>query len=217
MLLSRTVERLRAIRARDDRGLTLIELLVVIAILGVIVVPLANALINYLQHVDDTTNRLSLSRDSQIAATQFAQDVASMGRRDWGTADFPQLPSLYTTAGSPVGCAISGQTLVVRLLSDLPQSTQGSAGVRSVAYVLVPGAGGLQQLHRLMCNSGSTTPTSDLVVAENVHDAQLSCPPSNCTDGSVPQTVQLVLHLKSPNVNSTDSLTVTLYGQRRQT
>jgi prepilin-type N-terminal cleavage/methylation domain-containing protein len=222
MLLSRTVERFRATRAdraRDDRGLTLIELLVVIAILGVIVVPLANALINYLQHIDDTTDRLSLSRDSQIAATQFAQDVASMGRRDWTDSDFPQLPSLYTGASGPVPCSISGQTPVVRLISDLTQAAQGSAGVRSVAYVLVPGADGLRQLHRIVCDSGSATPIADLVVAYNVDSANppsLTCPTTTCTDGSVPQSVKLVLHLKSRS-NSHDFLLVTLYGQRRQT
>jgi prepilin-type N-terminal cleavage/methylation domain-containing protein len=222
MRLSRAVERLRAVRADragDDRGLTLIELLVVIAILGVIVVPLADALINYFQHQNDTTDRLSVSRDSQIAAAFFAQDVASMGRRDWGTSDFPRLPSLYTSASSAVPCAISGQTLVVRLVSDLPQRAQGSAGLRSVAYVLVPGASGLLDLHRLLCGSASSTPTSDLVVASNVDPGNppvLNCPDTTCVDGSVPQSVRLVLHLKAPS-NNNDSLTVTLYGQRRQT
>jgi prepilin-type N-terminal cleavage/methylation domain-containing protein len=218
MLLSRTVERIRASRAGDDRGLTLIELLVVIAILGIIVVPLANALINYFVHMNDTTDRLSVSRDSQIAATQFAQDVASMGRRDWATTDFPPLPSLYTGASGGVPCSISGQTVVVRLVSDLPQAAQGSAGVRSVAYVLVPGSGGLQRLHRIVCNSGSAAPIADLVVAYNVDPANppsLTCPTTACTDGSVPQSVKLVLHLISPSTH--DPLLVTLYGQRRQT
>jgi prepilin-type N-terminal cleavage/methylation domain-containing protein len=221
MHLSRTVERLRLTRAAraagDDRGLTLVELLVVIAILGVIVVPLANALINYFMHIDDTTDRLSVSRDSQIAATQFAQDVASMGRRDWGTTDFPPLPSLYTGASSAFQCGTSGQT-VVRLISDLPQAAQGSAGTRTIAYVLVPGSGGLQQLHRLVCGTGGT-PTSDVVVAYNVDAANpptLTCPTAACADGSVPQAVRLVLHLKSPS-DRNDSLIVTLYGQRRQT
>jgi prepilin-type N-terminal cleavage/methylation domain-containing protein len=220
MLLSRTVERIRASRAGDDRGLTLIELLVVIAILGIIVVPLANALTNYFVHMNDTTDRLSVSRDSQIAATQFAQDVASMGRRDWtsGDSDFPPLPSLYTGASSAFQCGTSGQT-VVRLISDLPQPAQGSAGTRIIAYVLMPGSGGLQKLHRLVCGTGGSTPTSDVVVAYNMDPANppsLTCPTTACTDGSVPQTVKLVLHLKSLS-DRNDSLIVTLYGQRRQT
>lgn len=98
-----------------------------------------------------------------------------------------------------------------------PQETQGAARVHSVAYVLVPGAGGLQQLHRLGCNDGSTTPTSDLALSYNVVDVVLSCPPTPCTDGSTPQSVRLVLHLKSPHNNGIDVLTVTLVGQRRQT
>lgn len=222
MRLSAAVERFRAVRAGragDERGLTLIELLVVIAILSIIAVPLGDALVNYFQHQNDTTDRLSVSHDSQMAAAYFARDVASMGRRDWGTSGFPQAPSLYTSASGDVPCTMSGQTPVVRLVSDLPQQAQGSAGLRSVAYVLVPGANGLLNLHRLMCGSASSTPTSDLVVASDVDPGNppvLTCQGSACSDGSVPQSVKLVLHLKAPS-NSNDSLIVTLYGQRRQT
>jgi prepilin-type N-terminal cleavage/methylation domain-containing protein len=216
--LTAAVGRFRAVRtdrAGGERGLTLIELLVVIAILSVIAVPLGDALINYLRHENDTTDRLSVSRDSQIAAAFFAQDVASMGRRDWTNSPFPPLQSLYTVTSSAFQCTTSGGNLVVGMVSDLPQQNGSSGLLRSVSYVLVPGTNGLQELHRVSC-SGTATQTSDIVVASDVVSVSLTCPGAICGGSTTPQTVQLVLHLRAPS-DSNDFLDVTLYGQRRQT
>jgi len=211
---------MRMNRARDDRGLTLVELLVTIAILGIIAVPLSAGLITYFQHTDETNQRLSLSHDSQIAAAYFAQDVAGLGMRDWTKPEFPLVQSVYTNAGGPYPCG-SGDQQVVRFLRDDPTNDKASAGVLSVAY-WVRTVGGQKQLARVEC-FGSTV-KSDVVVAHNLdpgipQPVTLSCMPitAPCTDPSVPQIVQLVLHLKSPSVNSTGSLDVTLIGQRRDT
>ena len=59
-----------------DAGFTLIELLLVIVILGVIVLPLSNAVIGVLRNETTTQNRMVLSHDAQVSTTNFAQDVA---------------------------------------------------------------------------------------------------------------------------------------------
>jgi prepilin-type N-terminal cleavage/methylation domain-containing protein len=215
-MLSRAVRRRVAARfgrAGHDRGLTLIELLVTITILGIIVVPLTEALSGYFRNTDATTNRLSLSHDAQISAAYFAQDVASMGRRDWTATDFPPLPSFYlTTAVDPCG---AGDQLVMRLLRDDPTAANVTpTPVLRVAY-WVKTVGGQKQLHRVGCNASGTV-TSDAVVAHNLFSFTVGCPPATCADATTPQAVRLTLVLRSPT-NGTDSLTVTLDGQRRPT
>jgi prepilin-type N-terminal cleavage/methylation domain-containing protein len=206
---------MRVNRTRDDRGLTLIELLVTIAILGVIAVPLSAALITYFQHTDETNQRLSLSHDSQIAAAYFAQDVVGMGIRNWGDPGFPLVQSVYRSTSGPAPCG-TGDQLVMRLLRDDPTEARGTAGVLAVAY-WVRTVGGQKQLARVECAADHTV-KSDVVVAHNLDSVDPpSCGPVACTDPSVPQTVTLVLHLRSPSLNSSDSLIVTLAGQRRDT
>jgi len=60
--------RLTVRAARDDAGFTLIELLLVVVILGIIVIPLGNALIAYFRNTDATSARMTLSHDAQISA-----------------------------------------------------------------------------------------------------------------------------------------------------
>jgi prepilin-type N-terminal cleavage/methylation domain-containing protein len=201
-------------RRADERGLTLIELLVTIAILGIIAVPLALALTAYFRHTDETTDRLSLSHDAQISSAYFAQDVASMGRRDWSAAGFPSAPSLYTNL-TDFRCG-SGDQLVVRLLTDDPVAARGSGGVLRIAYWLTV-AGGEHQLHRQTCDKNGAL-TSDIVLAHNVDTVRLGCPlPTACTDVPDPAQVQLSLGLKKQSGGGTVTVAVTLLGERRQT
>jgi prepilin-type N-terminal cleavage/methylation domain-containing protein len=205
----------RRLRA-DDQGMTLIELLMVIVILGIIVVPLGDAMIMFFRQTGNTTHRLSESHDAQIADAYFAQDVASIGRHDWTAAPFPLAQSIEVNVGATQGLDPCGTAAtpaaVVRLLWDDPSAAQTPAVYR-VSYV-VETVGGEQQLHRIECR-GSSTAYSDLVLAHNLVSASVSCS-TTCTSATVPQTVTLTLQIRASG--TTDPiLTVTLTGQRRQT
>ncbi|MDT5023867.1 MAG: hypothetical protein QOE61_293 [Micromonosporaceae bacterium] len=211
---------------RDDRGVTLIELLVAIVILGIIIVPLGNALIGFSRNTDDTTRRLSESHDEQIMAAYFAQDVQSVGVRNWDAgAPYPLKQSIaanvaYDSAPNPCG-AVGTPVAVVRLLWDDPTTVSGPPNIVRVSYV-VETVGAERQLHRIRC-VGSSLPT-DVVLAHNVDTS----PPSlvcynasmvamDCASApAVPQTVKLTVTIKNSG-SSAPALTVTLTGQRRQT
>jgi prepilin-type N-terminal cleavage/methylation domain-containing protein len=85
---------------RPDDGVSLIELLVAIVLLGVIAVPLGNAVISFFRNTNATTNRLAESHDSQISSAYFAQDVQSIGVRAWGTIP-PRCPPPWRPAPLP--------------------------------------------------------------------------------------------------------------------
>jgi prepilin-type N-terminal cleavage/methylation domain-containing protein len=206
---------------RADRGVTLIELLVAIAILGIISVPLGNALITFFQHTDETTNRLSESHDAQIAAAYFTQDVGSIGRRDWTAAPFPLAQSVEVNVPATGGlypCGTDGTPdAAARLLWDDPSAAQTPSVIR-VAYV-VETVSGASELHRIKCVGASTTPVSDLVLIHNLSSVDPVQCSTACTGTSgqpVPQTVTLVVHIQVPS-SGDPILTVTLTGQRRQT
>ncbi|WP_344610871.1 prepilin-type N-terminal cleavage/methylation domain-containing protein [Dactylosporangium salmoneum] len=200
---------------RDERGLTLVEVLVAIVILGIIIVPLGNALIGFIRNTDDTTRRLSESHDAQIMVAYFAQDVQSVGVRDWTADGFPLKQSIFPDVaynGSPYPCgAADTPKAVVRFAWD----DLGTAYVNRVSYV-VRTVGAERQLHRIMCTKSST---SDTVLAHNVDgDPVLSCsgPTGDCsTAPAVPQRVTLKVTIKASG--GQQPLTVTLDGQRRQT
>jgi prepilin-type N-terminal cleavage/methylation domain-containing protein len=203
---------------RDDRGVTLIELLVAIVILGIIIVPLGNALISFTRNTDDTTRRLSESHDVQIMAAYFAQDVQSVGVRE--TADpYPLKQSIELNAPANGGlypCGAAGtRNAAVRFAWDDPTSASGLGRV-IVSYVVEP-VGAEVQLHRIRC-VGSSTPTSDIVLAHNVDATSpvLTCSSPCTVVPAVPQTVTLKVTIKNPG-SSGPALTVTLTGQRRQT
>ena len=219
-LTSRTRARRTALarRLRDDRGLTLIELLVSIVILGVITVPLGDALITFFGSTGRTTNELGVSHDAQIAASYFAHDVQSLGRRDWTAPPYLLAQSVevnVAAAGGLAPCGVAGTPdAVVRLLWDDPSVAQTPTLVR-VAYV-VRTVGTEKQLHRIRCVGGAT-PVSDLVLAHNVVSVDPVVCSTSCTAApALPQTVTLTVHLRAPG--STDPvLDIVLTGQRRQT
>jgi len=201
---------------RRDAGFTLIELLVTVVILGLIMLPLGNAIIGVLHNYNATSDRLALSHDAQISAAYFGRDVAAVGLHDYPANGAPlkasvQVNAQYNTGGQTCGTAATPAALVRFLSDDWDNSgPQPVLGTDVVAYYL---AG--TQLHRLRC-TGSATPASDVILAHYVTGTpKVTCVnPVVCDGASVPEQVNLTFTVsKSP----TDSYQLTLTGQRRQT
>jgi prepilin-type N-terminal cleavage/methylation domain-containing protein len=208
---------------RDDSGVTLIEVLMAIVILSIIIVPLSNALIVVIRSTDDVNRRLNESHDVQIATAYFAQDVQSVGRRNWaGGSPFPLQQSIELGAapGSTFyPCGVSGTpNAVVSLAWDSPQSATANPDVIVAAYV-VQVAGSERQLRRITCNGATTTSTT--ILAHNLDPtvtplAQCANPTTCSAAPGVPLVVTLAFSVKDPT-STGSALPVTLKGQRRQT
>ncbi|GAA1770904.1 type II secretion system protein [Luedemannella helvata] len=203
---------------RDDRGFTLTELLVAIVILGIIIVPLTNGLLAFFKHTDETTGRLSESHDIQIAAAYFAQDVASVGVRDWSATGFPLLASVEVNVAAASGraCGVAGTpAALIRLAWDDPTDASGDPRTVRAAY-LVQTVDGETRLRRITCVGASTVPVSDSVLVHNLDSASV-CFSAACTTAvpAVPRQINLNLTIK--NRATSAPVTVTLVGQRRQT
>jgi prepilin-type N-terminal cleavage/methylation domain-containing protein len=204
----------------DDRGLTLTEVLVSIVIIGIIIVPLGNAMIGFLKHSDSVSRRLDESHDVQIAAAYFAQDVQSIGTRDWAAHPYPLRQSVELNAPATGGlypCGVAGTPdAVVRFAWDDPADATGPPTVVRVAYV-VSTVDGERRLRRLVC-TGSGPPASDVVLAHNVDNTlpTVACSTSCTAAPDIPQTVTLTLRVRDP-ASDGPALIVVLSGQRRQT
>lgn len=203
---------------RSDAGFTLVELLIVVVLLGVVVAPVATAVMLSIRTTDATSRRLELSHDAQQSSAFFAQDVATTGLRDYSgqiaNGEVPFSPSVQLDAAYDAGGQVCGSAAtpvsVLRLLSDDWDTSTPAATRRTVvvAYYL---AG--TELHRLRC-VGSAAPASDAVVAHNVApgSAVVACS-STCTAAAVPQWVKLSF---TAAAGDADPYPVTLFGQRRQ-
>ncbi|HEX9334368.1 MAG TPA: prepilin-type N-terminal cleavage/methylation domain-containing protein [Pseudonocardiaceae bacterium] len=203
-------------RPARDAGFTLIELLLVVVILGVIILPLANAVIGVLKNENAVSDRMMLSHDAQISTAFFAQDVTATGLRDYsgqvanGTVPFKasfQLNAAYNAGGLTCGTSAT-PTAALRLLSDDWDPTGPTLRTDIVAYYLVG-----TDLHRMKCVA-ATTPTSDLIVAHDLAAAPAVTCSSSCTATSTPQRLTLSFTVKAP---SADPYPITLTGQWRQT
>ena len=208
------------LRRRDDAGVTLVELLVAIVLLGIIAVPLANALISFFHNTNATTDRLAESHDAQIASAYFAQDVESIGVREWTTfGTYPIGTSVETNAPPKAGTFPCGQTTdanaVIRMAWDDPTgaSTRRTVTVSYLVRAVTVGGRTENQLHRLRCDDGTSNPTSDLVLAHNV--LSVGAPVLTGPQAGIPQSISVTLTLKGPS--DSGSLAVTLFGQRRET
>jgi prepilin-type N-terminal cleavage/methylation domain-containing protein len=203
-------------RRGRDAGFTLIELLITITIMGVITVPLGNLVISYFQNRVQVTARLSESHDAQIAAAYFAQDAASVGRRDSSNV-LQQSVWAGSTTGAPYSCGTGG-TPVLLLAWDQFDNSGGKTTIE-VAY-RTDGTG--SQLLRYSCPGPSASQVSTTVMHDLV-SATVGCPTSatNCGDNpGVPTQLKVTLTIKDPTDSETDAskyYTVTLSGQRRQT
>jgi prepilin-type N-terminal cleavage/methylation domain-containing protein len=198
----------------SEAGFTLIELLVVIVLLAVIAVPAGNVVIGILHNTDATNARLAASHDAQIAAAYFAADVASTGVQlsPGSVGQSVELNAAYDAGLFPCG-TVGTPPAALRVAWD-EYTTAGGTPTRVVVAYVVETAGG-RSLHRIRCQ-GSTTPSSDVVVAHRLGatDPTPTCS-SACTAVPAPQRVTLTLALTDPG--GSGSYSVVLTGQRRQT
>jgi prepilin-type N-terminal cleavage/methylation domain-containing protein len=214
---------MRLTRSVRDEGFTLIELLIALAILGLIALPLSNAVIGYMRNSDATTDRMALSHDAQISAAYFGRDVAGVGLRDLtagATApagSIPFLSSIQLNAAYDAGPLNCGSATTpkaqVRFLSDDWDSATSPAthSTRIVAYYLTP-SGTVRSLHRLLCVGGAVV--ADVVIGHHVDPATLTVTCSSaCESATVPQTVTLAFLATLPTVGA---YPITVAGQRRQ-
>lgn len=200
-----------------DAGFTLVELLVTIVVLGIIVVPLADFVMSYLQNYQTTEQRMSDSHDIQIAAAYFSQDVADTGVH--GTSDpFPSAQSVWTSAFPGSYCGQGDGTPVLLLEWDAwTVTTTGSgqytgSGATSSATYVTEGS----ELHRIYCASG-TSVSSDATLVHNFQGASVSCS-STCGASTPPMGVTLTLTISGGTTDqAAPTQPVTLTGQRRQT
>jgi len=210
-------------RDRNQAGFTLIELLIAVSILVLITLPLGNLLIGFLRNSNATTGRLAESHDAQLAAAYFAQDVASLGVRDWTDTVTPYgyLQSVEVSAPATGGRFPCGDSstpnALIRLAWDDYSGGVGSSPVQARAAYVVETVGGQQQLHRIAC-AGTATPTSDVVLVHDLATASAACSTSCTGAGSaLPAGIMLTLTIADPASPAGSSYPVTLTGQRRQT
>jgi prepilin-type N-terminal cleavage/methylation domain-containing protein len=207
---------------RSEAGFTLIELLITVTILSVISLPLGNLMIGFLHNSKDTTGRLAESHDAQISAAYFAQDVASLGARDWTdtTTPYAYLQSVELAAPATGGlypCGTAGTpNAVIRLAWDDYPSGAAAAPVQTRAAYVVETVGGQQQLHRITC-SGSATPVTDVTLAHDLVSASASCATSCTGSGSsLPRRITLNLTVADSASSPGTSYPIALTGERRQ-
>jgi prepilin-type N-terminal cleavage/methylation domain-containing protein len=200
---------------RADAGFTLIELLVSITILGLIAFPLANTVIGVMLNMDSSSARMSASHSAQMSTTYFAQDVETVGVRDYTANNAPTKTSILLSGNAGSTCGASGTAALVRFLSDSHDTSTSPATLRSAvvswAVVSTPGD---SQLVRTRCVDGSTL--AQITVAHNLSLSPaptLTCS-STCNASAVPQSVTLAFTVAPPEA---DPYAVTLIGGRRQT
>jgi prepilin-type N-terminal cleavage/methylation domain-containing protein len=219
--------------ASDESGFTLIELIIATAITGLMTATIAGMLSAVLVNKDATTVRMSQSHDAQSAAAYFAQDVDSMGVRDWVDNTRPLKQSIetgvaYNTGLYPCGVAGTPSALVRMAWNDFDVATPTTAKLDVVAYV-VKTTGTATQLHRLLCQGGALL-SDTVLVAGLGPGTSIACTPAPCVPPPPPPatppdptpsyptpaavTVTLTVHDLQ---NKNPDYQLTLSGHRRQT
>jgi hypothetical protein len=186
----------------------MVELTLTIVILGVITLPLGNLMIGWFTNSTEVQARIAESHDAQIATAYFAQDVASLGRRN-SSEDLVQSIWVGSPGGAPRSCG-AGTPVVLFAWDEFTSPT--SSTVVEVAYT-VRNVGGERRLVRSWCPDSTTE-----VSAVMAHDLDSVGPTVGCTpncSAAAPTTVSVVLDIKNPESRGS-GYQVTLRGDRRQ-
>jgi prepilin-type N-terminal cleavage/methylation domain-containing protein len=200
-------------RRRED-GFTLIELLIAIVIIGIISLPLGNAVESYFINTSTTTARLNASHDAQIAAAYWQQDAASLGVRSSTYNESTKTFDLQPSMNLAFPCSLPAGSTKLVVLAWNQYDTDGNATTIKVAY-----ATSGTKLLRLQCTNSTPGDTTTLT-------HYLSATPLCSADGGAfgtctlitgtPDSLSLMLTIQDPS-GKDQPFPLTLNGQRRQT
>jgi hypothetical protein len=166
--------------------------LITITILGVVIAPLAAALIVSLRTTDETSNRLASSNDAQLVAIWLPGDVQSAGNQ---SGDVVAAPASNTDCSG-----------VANLLRLRWRETHGSTTTYVAAYAVRPGTDSSWRLVRYACVNSNAATTH--VVARNLASSSAGSVSVNGTKVSVTLTTK-----SSPT--DTGGYAFTVSGNRR--
>jgi prepilin-type N-terminal cleavage/methylation domain-containing protein len=170
---------------KNNQGFTLVEILITLTIIPLVVGALSLGIIAVFSLDTNSSNRLTDTADAQVVASLYQKDVQAAG---------------YVTTSSSVApqCGVvTGDTPLLSLESVPNQKTGDFQSV--ISYVGVPENNGQNgaasfSLVRMDCTNGSTTPTSQTTLANDLPSPDptnpsaptLSPPIIYCSQGASP-------------------------------
>jgi prepilin-type N-terminal cleavage/methylation domain-containing protein len=167
-------------KTRNTEGFTLVELLITLTIIPLVVGALSLGIIAVFSLNTQTTHRLTDSADAQVVASTYQKDVSSAGYITTASTSSPQ-------------CGASAGTTQLLSLESVPNQKTGDFQ-SVISYVGVPVSGSAvptYTLERLLCQNGSSTPTSEATLAYDLPTptsatAPLTPPTITCSTGASP-------------------------------
>lgn len=162
----------------DDEGVTLIELIIAIGILVIVMGAIASSMITGLKVTSETQQRISESREAQIASAYFTNDVQTAV-----TVTVWSPPPISAPDYGPCNGTAPTETPVVSL-EGASHDTAGNVTGTVVSYVINGELPGSRKLERQRCTKpGATWQTdSERTVITSLSDApndDVTCEPSS--------------------------------------
>ncbi len=186
----RILNRHRATRARDQRGLTLVELLITVTLLSMITGALSAGFITATRALDTNSARIRENNDAQIVASFLTRDAQAAGGSDplTGAVDATVGVSLTNDAG----CTSAGNALVVRF-KWYERLTSSTRNTRIANYFFNSAS---NTLSRKTCTTDTAGVTTSSAVTLSTHIATAPAPTATCTATcpGLPTAVQLVAY-----------------------
>lgn len=172
---------MRARQASPDRGFTLIELLITITLLGILAIPVGNAVYQVVKVTSLSAASMTQTADRYRLVRLLDEDVRAANTLDTGVDPCgdaaPATTVLWTTTGDPAANPAPGVRYAVRVRTD------GS---------------GLSQLERSTCAGGSpVVPEPEVLAQWRTGDVTVTCQ-SGCTANPVPDPVQIQIQVRVP-------------------